>query len=272
MWKNKKLCLGTGEQFCMPVDEQIRLFRRHGFDSFFIYREDVESVRDVRRTADELGMELAFVHAPYMRLREMWTPESKSAEDELVACIRDCSDAGVGLAVFHTIIGREMHSPNGYGIESFGRVVDEAGRLGVRVAFENTEGEEYLAALMDAFSEKKNVGYCWDSGHEQCYNDGRDMLSPYADRLTCVHLNDNLGMSDEHFLPFEGIIDWSDLVRRLNDCGFDGTLTFEIKTLAYPYHLENGKHDREEVRRFLSEAYTRACRLSAMKERDLRGR
>ena len=33
MWK-RKLCIGTNDQFELPVPEQIRLFRKIGFDGF----------------------------------------------------------------------------------------------------------------------------------------------------------------------------------------------------------------------------------------------
>ena len=76
---------------------------------------------------------------------------------------------------------------------------------GVKVAFENTEGEEYLEALMDNFKDDDTVGFCWDTGHEMCYNHSQDMLAKYGDRLIATHINDNLGISD-----YDGKITWLD--------------------------------------------------------------
>lgn len=71
---------------------------------------------------------------------------------------------------------------------------------------------------MNHFRGNPAVGFCWDSGHELCYNHGRDMLAQYGDRLLGTRLNDNLGVRDDggqitflddlHLLPFEGIADW----------------------------------------------------------------
>ena len=219
MWKDTELCLGLGEQFCLPIEEQIKLFKRYCFDRFFIYWDDIEDIGKLKRYSEENEIGIQFIHAPYDRARELWTADSSEAVSELFDCLHDCARIGVDLAVFHSIIGFEMHSPNGYGIESFGKVIDEAERLGIKVAFENIEGEEYLSAIMDAFRDRAHVGFCWDSGHEQCYNDAKDMLALYGDRLMCVHLNDNLGMSDIHILPFDGIIDWDDAAKRLNRHG-----------------------------------------------------
>ena len=71
--------------------------------------------------------------------------------------------------IVHTYIGFDSEDiPTKEGIDNFARVVEEADKLNVKIAFENTEGEEYLKAVMDAFSHCDNVGFCWDSGHEMC--------------------------------------------------------------------------------------------------------
>ena len=105
----------------------------------------------------------------------------------------------------------------------------------MKIAFENTEGEEYLTALMNAFKNDPSVGFCWDTGHEMCYNHSKDMLSLYGDKLICTHLNDNLGirnyegkityLDDLHLLPFDGIADWDNLAARLKAHNYHDTLT-----------------------------------------------
>ena len=46
-----------------------------------------------------------------------------------------------------------------YCFENYGKVVDKATEYGIKIAFENTEGEEYLFALMDYFKDNKTVGF-----------------------------------------------------------------------------------------------------------------
>ena len=98
------------------------------------------------------------------------------AVKELLECLNSCEQNDIHIMVVHAFIGFENHTPSIAGIDRFGRIVNAAVRAGVKLAFENTEGEEYLSALMDAFSSEKNVGFCWDSGHEMCYNYSKDML------------------------------------------------------------------------------------------------
>ena len=272
-----KLCLGTNDQFGLPNSEQIALFKETGFDAFFMGYCGKDSVSEARAAADKNKMIFQSVHAPFGRMNEMWA-DGKSAADELIQCVHACADNGVPIMVAHTYIGfGESGGPNEKGFENFGRVIDEASRFGITVALENTEGEEYLDALMAHFADNPTVKFCWDSGHEQCYNKGRDLLLSYGDRLAATHLNDNLGVKslsgettyfdDLHLLPFDGIIDWKLAAEKLDQCGFDGIMTFELNTISKPGRHENDKYSDMPIERYIAEAYARACRVEALRSR-----
>ena len=118
-----------------------------------------------------------------------------------------------------------------------------AKELGVKVALENTEGEDYLACLMDVFKDYENVGFCWDTGHEMCYNNSMDVPALFGDKLICTHLNDNLGqtdpnvitwLDDSHLFPFDGIADWQGIAERLDRINYSGELTFELTLASKP--------------------------------------
>jgi len=266
----RKLCLATTASLPLGTLDQIRAFREVGFDGFFTgYSPEIPACR---KLADELGMLYQSVHAPFDKAKVIWEEDDQGAVAELISCVRACHDACVPLVILHTYIGFEpSDGPTQVGLDHYGAVVDEARRLGVRIAFENTEGEEYLAALLSAFRNEAHVGYCWDSGHESCYNHSRDLLALYGDRLFGTHLNDNLGISradgkvfwtdDLHLLPYDGVIDWDNAARRLAGLDFDGPLTFELTTQSKPNRHENDKYAAMPALDYLKEAYARATRL-----------
>lgn len=275
MYKTK-LCLGTNSQFGISTEEQIRLFKKSGFDAFFTSAE--EDLKNCRRLADELGMIYQSIHAPFGNAAKMWQDdeEAKNAVDELLKSVNDCADVKVPILIVHPFIGFEnIGKPTEYGIENYRLVVEEAKRRNVNIAFENLEGEEYLAALMETFKSYDNVGFCWDTGHELCYNRGKDMLGLYGDRLIATHINDNLGVSnfdgkifwtdDLHLLPFDGINDWKNVAERLNKCGYNGILTFELNRLSKPDRHENDKYMNMCIEEYIAECYVRACRLAYLK-------
>lgn len=280
MW-NQKLCLGLSSQFGIDEVSQIELFSRVGFDAFFSGWSRGCDIGALRAAGDRCGMEFQSIHAPFGRMDRMWkeAPDTEDTVAELCECLRDCAEYHVPVMVAHAFIGFEEHSPDEIGVRNFGRVVDEAERLGVKLALENTEGIEYLSRLFEAFSDRECVGFCWDTGHEMCYNWSEDVVGRFGQdgKLFATHLNDNLGIrdfegkitwiDDLHLLPFDGIADWKGIAERLDRAGFDGTMTFELNTKSKPGRHENDKYDKMDIEQYVTEVYIRACRLAAMRKR-----
>lgn len=277
---NALLCLGTNSQFEIGIKEQMKLFKDTGFEGFFVNWARGIDIKDIKKYADEIGMIFQSIHAPFGGAAAMWNgkEEAENAVEELLSCLSDCAENSVPIMVCHTIIGFDKHSPNEEGIKNYRRIVEKAKELGVKIAFENTEGDEYLAAVMDAFADYDNVGFCWDTGHEMCYNKSNDMLALYGNRLICTHINDNLGIKDRngriiwtddlHLLPFDGAADWKNIVGRLNKYGYDGILTFELNKKSKPERHENDVYDKMSIEEYITEAYKRACRVAMLKMQD----
>ena len=261
----------------IPTEEQIPLFKQIGFEGFFTgWKHD--EMADYRRIADEEGMIYQSVHAPFGGVDKLWKEDREAAQmmvSSLISCAEDCSKYEVPIMICHVWIGFDtLDVPNSAGVENFCKVVEAAQRLGVKIAFENTEGEEFLEMLMSALKDYSNVGFCFDSGHEMCYNHSKDMLKKYGDRLIATHINDNLGikrfdgktywLDDLHLLPFDGIGDWEGVAKRIVDCRYDGVLTFELSKKSKPHRQDNDKYEKMSAEEYLTEAYARACRVAAL--------
>ena len=99
-------------------------------------------------------------------------------------------------------------------------------------------------------------------------------MAKYGDRLLCTHIHDNRGITrpgdvdyrdDLHLLPFDGVKDWVDAVDRMNACGYQGELTFELNISSKPDRHENDIYAQMPFELYLAEAYKRACRLATLK-------
>lgn len=280
MWNNK-LCLGLSGLFEIPYKEQVKLLHDVGFEAFFANWLEIENVAELKEYADSLGMIFQSVHAPFYKADAMWEggEAAEEATEELLQCLDDCAAGKIPIVVCHVFKGFGEERPNEIGVENYRKVVEKAKEYGIKIAFENTEGEKYLAAIMDAFKDYDNVGFCFDTGHEMCYNYSKDMLALYGDRLLCTHLNDNLGIKDFngkitpaddlHLLPFDGVADWEDIVHRLNKCGYNDILTFELNKQK-PARRENDVYARMPIEEYITEVYKRACRVAVLKQRDLK--
>lgn len=274
----QKLCLALNGQFGIAPEEQVKLFKKTGFEGFAIdlSGRDVDPA-PLARLAKEENMFVEYIHAPFNKSDDMWMEDEIGdvAVKELLGYLEVCAGLEIPIMVAHTFIGFGSDNiPTGIGIERYGMLAKRAAELGVKLALENTEGEEYLFALMDAFKNEKSVGFCWDTGHELCYNRGRDLMAMYGDSLLVTHLNDNLGVKDYegkityiddlHLLPFDGIADWNSIASKLAECGFNGPLTFELNTMSKPGRHENDKYSDMPIERYIAEAYNRACRVASL--------
>ena len=273
-----KICMSITEQYGLPLKEQLKLLRKIGFDAYFFEWKPNLDVKDLKNYGDELGLICQSMHAPFTKMADMWEEGEKAefAVSELLQCVDDCAKNNIPILVCHCFIGFGPQNPNEIGVENYRKVVLYAEELGIKVAFENTEGEDYLNTLMTAFKNNGNVGFCWDTGHEMCYNHSQDMMAKYGGRILCTHLNDNLGITAEdgtitylddlHLLPFDGIADWEDIVKRLNRHGYADILTFELNTASKPGRHENDIYQEMGIENYLAEVYKRAVKIAEMKE------
>ncbi|MBQ8894308.1 MAG: sugar phosphate isomerase/epimerase [Clostridia bacterium] len=275
MW-NQKFALALSKSIVEDEIEQLRLIKEAGFDGYFPCWSRDKDLTPIIEEGNRLGLILQSIHAPFKNVKALWEEDEAAAEDALseqLECLRDCARFGAPIMVVHVFIGFKDHKPTQIGIQRYSVIVKEAEKLGVKVAFENTEGEEYLEALMLAFRSSPAVGFCWDTGHEMCYNRSRDMLALYGDKLICTHINDNLGIKDFrgeityrddlHLLPFDGIADWDDIAARLDKCGFDGIMTFELTRLSKKERHDNDIYAAMTATDYLAECFKRACRVAA---------
>lgn len=277
MDKNRaKLCLGLSREYGLELKEQIALLKKRGFDAYFVEWEPDMDVKALKSYGDELGMICQSMHAPFVKMAHMWETGEKAADavNELLVCVEQCAENQIPILVCHCFIGFGPEMPNEIGVKNYKKVVVRAEELGIKIAFENTEGEAYLDALMEAFGEDENVGFCWDTGHEMCYNHGKDMMAKYGSKIFCTHLNDNMGISAEdgsitwlddlHLLPFDGIVDWTNIVEQLHRYGFDDILTFELNKKSKPGRHENDIYEAMEIEAYFAEVYKRANKIAEM--------
>ena len=273
-----KLGLELHKDIPMSLCDQIRLYKSTGFESFFAYWEENMDVAALKKVADEEGMIFQSLHAPSgIGSRHLWYESEETAVHMQIFtdCLRDCAANNIPIMVLHSFYGFDLHEPTEFGLENYGKLVDEARRLGVTIAMENLEGEEYLAALLEHFKDDPAVGFCWDSGHEACYTH-RDLLAEphHGPKLVATHLNDNLGtrdcnneltgLDDLHLLPFDGIIDWQDVARKLAKWNFNDILMFELKPKGQPGRHESDAYARMSPVEFVTNAYMRCCRVAAL--------
>ena len=170
---------------------------------------------------------------------------------------------GVGGVICH--ISASWFPPEicDIGLERYDRLVEYAGGKGVKIAFENLRKIGNVAYFADRYEGADNVVFCYDCGHEHCYTQTVCFPDIFRDRMAYTHIHDNFGRSkddyygdpDLHLMPFDGEIDYSRVVRKLDEYGYEGSLTLEVSNSVYP------DESRES---FIARAYDAIIRISHM--------
>lgn len=275
MWK-QKTGISVSNSYGVPVPELVRLVGRTGFDAVSPEWEENDDFAETAEAARESGLAIQSLHGPFDVAAKMWsadTDDSEEAMRKLFLSLETCKQYSIPVMVVHVWMGFDnIPAPNSEGFENFGKLVKKAEEYGVKIAFENTEGDELLFALMEHFDGNGNIGFCWDSGHEMCYNHSMDLLARFGDRLIMTHLNDNLGISrfdgktywtdDLHLLPFDGIADWDYNVARMKKAKKQEYINFELNIRSKPNRHENDAYGEMPIERYFTEAYNRACRIA----------
>lgn len=233
----------------LSVNDHVVMLKRIGWDGFFT-GWNREKLPEFAAAAEKYDMIWQSIHAPFTQVRYMWNEGELGVQvtDELIECVRDCAQYHVPVMVIHPFIGFEEHNPTEVGLFNFGRIIEEADRLNVRLGFENVEGEEYLAAIFERYADHPSLGFCFDTGHELCYNRGKDMLAEYGHALCHTHFNDNVGVTgadifwtdDLHLVMGDGIADWKSVMYRIRKTNYDGPLMCELTFSNKP---EKNTHD-----------------------------
>lgn len=221
--------------FPIPMEERFKLIKSAGFDGILLWWSDEHAdVDGDKRLHPEMarrnGLFIENIHTPIFRNNFLWEDNIKGEAfvKILEDCIDDCERFRIPTAVIHGTYGDISPSYNQIGIDRIKRLVEVAERKGVNLALENLRQPGALDYIFSKFQSDR-LGFCYDSGHENCFTKGTDFLSQYGSRLMALHLHDNDGTDDHHWIPGEGNIDWQELIKKLKGTGYSGPIALEVE-------------------------------------------
>ncbi len=246
--------------------DALDLIRNAGFEMIFSEEYDPKTVYQIKEKSEKLGLSLDFLHAPYKGVNDFWIPglAYRNLRNGIYSSIDAASGAGVPVVVCHVSSGWFPPQLCDVGFERFDALVDYAISKNVKVAFENLRKVGNLAAIMERYEKVPEVGFCYDCGHEHCYTETVHFLEFYGDRVLCTHIHDNHGRNyedyysdpDEHLMPFDGNLDFADMMKRLKQSPYAGALTLEV--------VQENEYLKKSHEEFLKIAFERIKRISAL--------
>lgn len=242
----------------LPLKESLRLIKATGFDQVLLWWGEFEGDIPLLKqpeTVRRLGLEVENAHAPFKGCNTLWMDgiQGDAYVDYLIRCIHGCADTGIPVLVVHITDQADPPACHKRGVERLKRVVEVAEKREVVLAFENLRHTAHLDMVMNSFS-SPYVGFCYDSGHHHCSCQEVPFLSKYGQRLAALHLHDNDGIKDLHWLPFDGNIEWDILAKLLANTGYQGGISLEVQSFT-------GYEDQMSAMQYLECAYRSAVSI-----------
>ena len=206
----------------LSVRDRLRLFREAGFDFLALSMGGIYGNNENAATpklAEEYGFPIDNVHLTGASTNELWR-DCLEAQDVLARYCREielCAKMGIKIGITHVTWGSHAPTPEitDLGVERFKRIAACAEQNNFCLALENSVTSAHLVKVLDAI-DSPNIGFCFDSGHWACFTPEYDFMSRYGHRMVTMHLDDNDGIEDFHFLPYDGVADWERIKRDLS--------------------------------------------------------
>lgn len=240
--------------YVLPIAERLELIRKAGFDNVMLWWEDEDYpyFRDKKTfvsLAKEFGLGVDNIHLPYEDCNLLWSDNASDREayvNTVIKYLEGCKSSGAEKVVMHTnrTSISKVAFQNGY--KSFEKIINFAEDIKIKIAVENTKKFEYTEFVLNEF-DSNYLGFCYDSSHDFINGESKGLiLNKWKDRLFCVHLSDNDGIDDKHWLPKKGIVDFKSIVNTIKTTTCD-SLSMEV----YPSEEEKNLSPAE----FLKLAY-----------------
>lgn len=252
-------CFGYGTGYNVSFEERYRLIKEAGFDCVMLWWSDKfgrgEGYQKDAQLARDAGLIVENIHAPVheQNFLSLDNLDGESVFRSYLQGVEDCFKNSIPTMVIH--LPNDTYPLNNTGMERLGEIIFEAENKEIQIAFENLGNIDNLTLVLDSFR-SKYAGYCYDSCHHKNYAPGDELLKRFGSRLMALHLQDNGGKHNQHRLPFDGSIDWADVMNKISLTGYKGATSLEPMNWDYE-HLS--------IRQFLSLAYQKARELDNMR-------
>ena len=212
----------------ITLEEQYQLIKQAGFNSVMIWWGEQKD--DYISLSNKYNLEICNAHLPFEDIRKLWIPDNYGDDYALWLCkqIESLGNSGINTAVLHVSRGTDTYPCNEKGLGRIKRIVETAEKSKVKIAFENLRIIGYLDYIFKNI-QSDNIGFCYDSGHHNYMSPERDLLTDFGDKLIALHLNDNMGDSDIHMLPYDGTTNWQEVTNKLISLRYDGVISLEVQ-------------------------------------------
>ena len=207
-----------------------------------------------KELADEAGVTIWQVHGPWRYPPHDETEELRAERaDVMKRSIRLTSKIGCKYWVIHPLMpfgAKSDFAQDAFwkiNYDFFSNLVQYAKKFNVTICLENMPMKRLSMSRTEKTLEfihqinDENFKLCFDTGHEAVFDTSIEKaIRLSGEDLKVIHVHDNDGKSDRHWVPYMGMIDWNAVYRTLQEINFDGVFSLEI---GFGQFLPNASND-----------------------------
>lgn len=242
----------------VPFPDRFRYIKDAGFDSVMLWWSDKfgrgDGYQNDVRYARDAGLLIENIHSP-VHEQNFISMDNLNGENVFLSylkCVLDCYQYNISTMIIH--LPNDDYPINQLGIERITKIISEAEKYNINIAFENLANIINLNIIL-SISTSKHAGFCYDSCHHINYAPNSNLLRKYGNRLMALHLHDNGGKRNQHQLPFDGNLNWRNVMKNISSTGYAGVIALEPM---------NWDYEDISIHEFLSRAYQKALKLESM--------
>lgn len=202
------------------------------------------------------NLKISSIHLPFggsLAIASLDDECRKNAEDAIEKAINDALDFNAGTIVVHASAEpiepkdrKPMIAQGTQTLKIFEKIAREnsikfAIELLPRTCIGNTS-EELFQMISEL--DKNHFGICLDVNHlMENFDQLPDEIRKISDSLFELHISDYDGIDEKHWMPGQGVIDWKELMKALDDIDFNGLFNYEAHI---PGDSDKGKIEQLE--------------------------
>ena len=198
---------------------------------------DLLDFAEVKKLADQYGIELWSLHLPFWPFEEIDISVPSLADSTVkyfCSLIDKASSIGIKIAVIHPsgepIAESDRPMRLACAKKSLAKLADYADTKGITIAVEDLPRTclgRNSSDILELISAHNSLRVCFDTNH--LLNESiHDFIMKVGSRIITTHISDYDAINERHWLPGEGVIDWHALRTDLASVRYDGYWLYEL--------------------------------------------
>ncbi len=196
--------------------------------------------KNTEKLSRDSGVKLWSLHVPFCPFEKIniatkdKTVRNYSIELLTESYIKRGADIGIKIAVIHPSAepndDSEREELLKIGADSLAILAESAAKCGMTIAVEDlprtclgncSDDIKKLISLND------KLRVCFDTNH-LLIEKNSDFVKALGNKIITLHVSDYDFLNERHWLPYEGKVDWVELVTLLEEAGYQGPFMYEI--------------------------------------------